>query len=707
MSNPMSDYSQDSKEFLYDFKEKVANDRRLEFHQDVVKDFGESYERAYMLWNTFYAEAYKDLSFYLGNQWSLEELAYLNNQRRTSFTYNKIRRLINMVQGYQRKNRLSSVVRPIENSSEETAEMLTDVLQYVMDSSDGYENISNAFKGALTSGLSFLSPWIDYRDDPISGDIKWQVDDWNAVIMDPFFTKKDLSDCSFVARRKFLSRSVVCSLIPDKTDVIMGLPWGTRDDKFTYMPYARQWGMQKLLNYTEYWRTRWENKEVLVDMQTGETKPWNGDRKRLKFYKEIYPQVEVISKPVRSVELGIIVEGELLYYGKDPLGLNDYPFVPFMAVWEPSYDLFTWKIQSLVRIARDPQTELNKRRSAMIQSIDASLNTGWIAKTNSVSNPTSLYKSGHGQVIFLKPEAQMSDVAQIPRVGLDASLFQLESEFEKDMMECMGINPEMMGMAENDKIETAGILAKMRQSAGIVNLQDLFDGLRESQKFASRKALKLIQLNYTPEKIELILKKKPTSEFYNQSFLKYDISVEEGILTDTQQETEFIQLSALKMTGVQITDEELIDASNLHNKKKIKDRIASQTQAQQQQQQQQVQQQMQQQQVVTQSLDAKSKSDQALAAERLAKIQLDQALNAERIARAEEDKTAGILNLIKAVKELEGIDINNLAAKIALLREMETQQEDRAESKAEPKPLISPDQEPPMQLSSPKASSVP
>src|SRR5512135_3769579 len=145
----MSDYarSQDSTEFLEHYKrEIVKNDPRLEFHQDIIKDFGESYERAYQLWNTFYAEAYKDLSFYLGNQWSLEELAYLNNQRRSSFTYNKIRRLINLVQGYQRKNRLCSIVSPIENASEETATMLSDVMQYVMQTSDGYEAISDAFK---------------------------------------------------------------------------------------------------------------------------------------------------------------------------------------------------------------------------------------------------------------------------------------------------------------------------------------------------------------------------------------------------------------------------------------------------------------------------------------------------------------------------------------------------------------------------------
>jgi hypothetical protein len=685
MSNPMSDYSysQDARDFLSDYKKTAKNDPRLEFHQDVIKDFGESYERAYQLWNTYYAEAYKDLSYYLGNQWSLEELSYLNNQRRSSFTYNKIRRLINLVQGYQRKNRLASVVRPIENSAEDTAEVLSDAMQYVMQYADGYEAISDAFKGALTTGLSFLSPWIDYRDDPVSGDIRFHRDDWNAVIMDPFFTKKDLSDCSFVARRKFLSRTEVMSLLPDKQDVIQSLPWGSRDDKFTYMPYARQWGMQKLMNYTEYWRTRWETKDVLVDMVTGETKEWDGDRKRLRLYKDLFPQIEVIRKPVKSVELGIIVEGELLYYGKDPFGLNDYPFVPFMAIWEPSYDLFNWKCQSLVRIVRDPQTELNKRRSKMVDIIDNQLNSGWIAKTNSVSNPTSLYKSGQGQVIFLKPEAQMQDLQRLEAPGIHPSLFQLEAEFEKDIMEIAGVNSELFGMAENDKIETAGVLSKMRQSAGLVNLQDLFDGLRESQKLLGRKVLKLIQLNYTPEKIEMITKKKPTAEFYSKAFSKYDVVIEEGLLTDTQQQSEFIQYSALKAMGVNITDAELIEASSLHDKKKLKDRMVAESQAQAQAQQLQEQMAIQQQQVVTHSLGAKAESDQALAAERLAKIQLDQALNAERISRAEEEKTAGVLNLIKAFKELDGIDLDNLKAKLEILKSLEGKQDQKVMENSE------------------------
>lgn len=678
MSSPMSDYSysQDSKDFLGDYKQKINSDQRLEFHQDIIKDFGESYERAYQLWNTYYAEAYKDLSYYLGNQWSLEELSYLNNQRRSSFTYNKIRRIVNLIQGYQRKNRLATIISPVENGSDATAEIFTDVIQHVMASSDGYATISDGFKGALTTGLSFVSPYLDYRDDPVSGDIKFHLDEWNSVILDPFFTKRDLSDCTFIARRKFLSRTEVISLLPEKEDIINGLPWGSRDDKFTYMPYARQWGMQKLLNYTEYWRHRWETKDVLVDMETGETREWDGDKKRLHLMRKMFPQLDVMRKPVKSVELGIIVEGELLYYGKDPFELNDYPFVPFFSTFEPSYDLYTWKIQSLVRLIRDPQTELNKRRSKMVDLVDSQLNSGWIAKTGAVTNNASLFKSGYGQVIFLKPEAQMTDVQRIESPNIPPSFFQLEAEFSKDMIENVGISPENLGMAENDNIETAGVLAKMRQAAGLVNLQDLFDGLRDSQKLLGRKVLKMIQNNYTPEKIALITKKQVTPEFYSKSFAKYDVVVEEGILTDTQRQSQFVQLMALKQIGVPIPDELIIKNSNLHGKQALEEHLVQQAQAAQQQAQAAEQLQM-------KIIDSKAQADNALAAERMNKIQLDAALSAERISRAEEDRTAGVLNLIKAAKELEGIDLDHFMKAVQIAKSM-TESQHQQEQQIQP-----------------------
>src|SRR6202453_2265554 len=95
---------------------------------DIVSDFTQDYNRAYMLLNTYYAESYRDVGFYLGNQWSLDQLKYLNEERRNSFTFNKTRKTIDMVSGYLSANEHAGIVVPRENSSPETAEQLSELL---------------------------------------------------------------------------------------------------------------------------------------------------------------------------------------------------------------------------------------------------------------------------------------------------------------------------------------------------------------------------------------------------------------------------------------------------------------------------------------------------------------------------------------------------------------------------------------------------
>ena len=142
---------------------------------DIVSDFTQDYNRAYMLLNTYYAEAYRDVGFYLGNQWSLDQMKYLNEERRNSFTFNKSRKTIDMVGGYLSANQMQSVVIPRENSNPQTAEQLADLLHTQM-SPKGYRAITKAKHNSLVAGVSWLSPWVDYRSDYVNGRIEFHPD---------------------------------------------------------------------------------------------------------------------------------------------------------------------------------------------------------------------------------------------------------------------------------------------------------------------------------------------------------------------------------------------------------------------------------------------------------------------------------------------------------------------------------------------------
>lgn len=671
MASTQSQLSDDSQDFLNSYNAKTERKEKLEEYRGIVSEFNDRYMRAYQLLNTYQARAYKAQSFYLGNQWTGQEIQYLQDQRRSAYTYNYTHRLISLIEGIQRSNRLSTIYSAITDDAEETAEIFTDAGQYVMQNGDGYEKLSVGYRDACITGISWISPYLDYRDDPVNGDIRYHIDSFNATMWDPFFYERDLSDCSFFCRRKYLSRDVVMSMIPDKQEEIERLSYGTRDDKFTYMPYSRNSATNKLLNYTEYWRVKWVMKDVLVDMRSGECTEWKGDRRRLQIITQIDDNIKVIKKPVRTVELGIIVEGQLLYHGKDPYGLNDYPFVPIWVSYDPSYDLWDWKLQGLVGYIMDPQTEYNKRKSKLVDIIDGQLNSGFISKEGTVTNTSSLFKSGQAQQIFVKKDANIdTDLKRIDAPSIPDSQFALMDSFEKDISGILGINPEMMGFPDNENIETAAILSKMRTQAGLVGLRGVMDSLSESQKILGQKTLILIQENYSPEKIQMITKKQPTEEFFSQNWSKYNVVVQEGVLTDTQRQSEYLTLVALKSTGIDIPDSLIIKKSNVHGKKELNEILDAQSQQQNEQAQKQEQLQQQQMQVMTDGIEAKAQSDLAKAEEYKATINLKNAENAERIQRAEQESTASDLNVIKSLKELLGMDPQTLANQIAMLKQL-------------------------------------
>lgn len=633
---------------------------------DVVSDFTQDYNRAYMLLNTYFAEAYRDVGFYLSNQWSLEQTKYLDQERRNSFTFNKIRKYINSLSGWQMAHSQSSIVIATEDSNEETAEQLTDLLRHVMEP-HGYDVISEAFLRSLISGVSWVSPWIDYRQDYVNGRIAFHLDNWNDVIWDPFATSVTLEDSTFFARRKYLSKDVIKSMVPGQEALIDSMGYGNRDEKFTYEPYARQWGLQELLAYNEYWKQRYKKGTLLVDKITGEQKPWKGSQKRLEQMQQFFPNLAVIDGYYKTMEYNIIVENRQLYSGEDPWGIGEYNGTPCWCVFEPSYDLFQWKIQSMVRLLRDPQEEMNMRRSKMLDIVDSQIASGWKVKSEAVSNPKSLFQSGQGKVIYFNPGFELSDAERIDPPNIPESMFALQENFDKDMADMVDL--AQLGSDDTDRMSS--VLFQMKQSMSMMGNGPIMHNLNKFQHALTKKVLKMIQ-KYTPEKVERILKRKPTAEFYNGTFLEYDVKLVDAPRTATQKQFSFLQAWAMKMGGVNVPDKMLWDMSPFPIQKQYRDQVEQE----QKQAQEQAQAEAQEKQQVAQLLQAKAFTDIALGEERLNRIRYDAALSEERLAAAQEERSRSALNIIRATKEFDDMDLARAERELNMVLSVEQHEKD-------------------------------
>jgi len=645
---------------------------------DIVSDFTQDYNRAYMLLNTYYAEAYRDVGFYLGNQWSLEQLKYLNEERRNSFTFNKSRKTINMVSGYLSATQMQPMVVSRENSNPQTAEQLTELLHTQM-APNGYKAQNRAKHNSLVSGVAWLSPWIDYRHDYVNGQVKFHLDNWNDVIWDPFSTRMDLEDCTFVARRKYLSKDVIKSLVPGCEREVDAMGYGNRDEKFTYEPYARQWGLQELLAYNEYWKQRYKKGWLLVDKNTGAQKPWKGNRARLEMMEQMFPNLAVIEGYYRTVEYNIIVENRLLYSGEDPWGIGEYPFVPYYCVFDPSYDLFQWKIQGLQRLLRDSQEEYNMRKSKLLDIVDSQIGSGWKAKSNAVSNPKALFQTGQGKVIFFNPGFELEDAQRIDPPSIPESLFQLQESFDADIKDFVDLG--LLAADQTDRM--SAMLFKMKESMGAMQLGPIIENFKEADYLLSKKVLKMIQ-KFTPEKVERLIKQEPTPEFYNGTFLEYDIDFTSIPMTDYQKQTAFMQAYTMKMGGVQVPDELLWELSPYPISKKGMELVRQQHETQQAAQQQEIEDKQQ----VNELLKAKAFSDISLGQERLSKIKYDAALSEERLAAAQEERSRSVLNDIKAMKEIEAVEMDNAEKLLNMVRGIEEENRLAAAETVVPQPAV-------------------
>ena len=192
----------------------------------------------------------------------------------------------------------------------------------------------------------------------------------------------------------------------------------------------------------------------------------------------------------------------------------------------------------------------------------------------------------------------------------------------------------------------------------------------------------VIQSNYTPGKIQKILEgKQPSQQFYSKAFGKYHAAVEEGVNTTTQKQMQFAQLFHLRQAGVPIPDSALLEASTIQNKTEIIEAIQQQQQKQQQQQDQQMQAQLQEMQARVDLSKARAQADRGLGVERISRVQENQALAVERRAQAHRDDDEGFLSKIKALKELESMDLQHLQTLVTLA--MSLQQQDNEENRQE------------------------
>jgi hypothetical protein len=583
------------------------------------------------------------------------------NQNSARFFFNLIRRHNNMIVGYQRKNRKSTITIPIHDKDDGLADDYNRVLRWCEDRSGYQEYQSQAFEGSCDTGMTLLYMYPDYTMDPISGDLFDDCVSYNNFLIDQFFRKQDLSDCSGIWRRRWTSKEAAKVLLPGYAKEIDKMnPTKMKDGRFPIQAELQNVAINNLFTYDEFnYRTTREAK-MIIDPISGESMEWedeDGDDKDL--MNQVLaqqPWLQVKKMQIPTVKLVIALGDKIVYHGPNLLNIDEYPCVPSICYYEPDIPQFAWRCQGVIRNMRDPQFLYNMRKIIELEILQSQINSGWIFPVDAVTDVKAFRQSGQGFLVPLKAGHLPNEIQRIEPAAIPQSLLELSRSLSEDITKISGVNEELLGSATDDK---AGILSMLRQGAGLVTLQTIFDKLDYTQRLYGKIRLQAIRKNFSKGKIRNILGHDPDPRFFTNLSQKYSIALEEGNYSTSQRQMELQQLLHFKELQMPISNKSILRAAFITNKKQV---IADMEEE--------MQQQAQQQQAVQQQ---QGQIDQAKMMTEMAKQQDLKASSMEKLARVEDLRASAAhktsqadLEMVKTMIELEDMDLANFRSNLEL-----------------------------------------
>lgn len=472
---------------------------------------------AHPFWERWRREAAEDQAFATGQQWDEGIRRRLAAQERSVLTINEIRPVVEVLTGYERGSRLQ--LRPIPEGREDLADVtvLGRLLKRVQADADVDWTQSEGFREGLVTGLAVYYCGISYEHDPIHGRPELQKVRMGEVIWDPDWQRYDLSDARGIFWHKMVPIETLIAAYPEHEEVL-------RDAVEVYAATAdrlresvvrapdprdayRRDSLDSLALYDELadevrvveaWEPTWETLWVLVDKREERVEELPDDpqvRAVARKLADLDPDVRVVRQQRRRWTMSIFLPAiglELETGHPFENDLENHPFIPYIAYREGE-DLF-----GIVRNLKDPQREINRRRSALADIVARHGAIRWYAYRAGMENPEDLETAkGSGFVYWLRGNPQTTPPPrEVAPPSVPNWIWQLQSVAKMEIREISGINADLLGEKGTD---ASGIAIARRQQQGQVIATSLFDNHKRSRRLIGQRLCKRIQQVYTRE----------------------------------------------------------------------------------------------------------------------------------------------------------------------------------------------------------------
>lgn len=478
----------------------------------------------------FRMESMLDHEFYDGpGQWTEEEKLVLAERSQLPITFNQIKPTVDWVIGTEKKVRVDYRVLPRGEEDAKAAEKKTKLFKYVSDANNAGYKRSKSFSDAVLAGVG----WIDHgiSSDPDDEPLRVSYEDWRYIWYDTLATEDDLSDARYIFRGKWVDLDIAVAMFPDRADVINASVI-SGDQGFGYETFAEMLdpafdpnqagGMPRSSSgftpqYTGFFgyigsHSTVEPRDRVFLVECQYRIPAKKQMLRGKGLgplqgitympdNEVHQQLVAlgIGQPVESTVMEmrqmIFTGDSVLQEGESPYRHKRFSLVPIWG-FKRKKDGTPYGI---VRNLRDPQKDLNKRRSKALYLLSANrviadddaidtTDQSWDDIVQEANRPDGLVRQNPKSIrgIVIQNEAKMAE-----------EHVTLMSQDEKYIQSASGVTDELMGRDTN---AVSGKAIRARQEQGGVVTTAFFDNHRLAFKISGEIILSLMEQLYTEEK---------------------------------------------------------------------------------------------------------------------------------------------------------------------------------------------------------------
>lgn len=590
----------------------------------------ERYSRSCAAMEDWATEAKTCVQFAEGEQWSAEDLKNLDEEGRPAFTFNKVAPLVRLVLGYQRNNRTDTRYLPGSDGSgiDAVAQALTQQAKQISEANQEPYVDAEVFMDGILTGRAYKDFRLCFEKNDF-GDVQIKTKDPFSIKLDPDADEYDINTGSYVMEDRWVSIDEIAYTYGKGAAALVApmlgrqgsysgysgmpanlteyneeiTPWRTfgggrgLDSSYASMEaflttaYDPMRKNVRLIDQQHYIRVL---QRCIVDLETGDREPIPDHYTQAQVQKILdwatykYQQRGQLSplraelRRTRRVRWTTMVGDIVVFDGWSPY--ETFTLVPFFPYFRRG------KTRGMVNDLLDPQREVNKRRSAEIDIVTRTANSGWLIHENGVSKEErekiERYGAAPGINIFWHGDDSIKKPQRIDPAVPPTAMSNLEQKANQELKEISGVNDSLLGVVQEVQ---SGRALEAKQKGAIMAIQMYMDNMIRTNHMCGVKKLEMIQNHYTEQRIVRTLGTdgKPVQTVINQRMAagqivndvttgKYTVSVDETPLSASFMSAQFEDMKELIEMGVipvQIAQDVAIEASSVPQKELLKTRV--------------------------------------------------------------------------------------------------------------------------------------